>query len=928
MRNMNWNCEIDRRYGRRRGGGQRVQARGVGGGEGVQTNKAGVAVPPGPADSSAENPEKGMKRGNVFNLLLNMMPTAQQPAPTSQPDHWAFLDQVDAPQWVDLAKEAALMGTLGSDDPWFYRSHAHHETSLARVGTTALAVQSTSLREKVRPPTIKKRNSAAVTKPKSSVKACLGSMKRISIVGLKEDRLSNRPRLGTSPRAPGKRALKGGIPRGRVAIPGSDSRSAVYEPAGTPRKRLLQAKLADPSVNSLRPSRSNRANRSSDFSTGRNDRSSQGSDPSVSRTDRLTSGSDPSLSDQSLCNYDSPIPALSTPAEDYRHACVLSSSDMTFCSSTEPSSTEPSPTPSASFAEGRIRLRASAQLSKPKGKIVARNLNAQSFSRQARSTIKDHESSASAKGVAGLEIIKVQEPSRDADSRVELYMEESKTSNVSDRDMPNGDAQQIGKSPAEITQQSTPTSTPSSTPRLKRKSLGSRVKQDGSGPPSSKKNGFSNSVLTQELVLPDKLYGSQATHPILEKLRRSWGSALRVKQRREAEANCASSTGDNLPHNSSALSVGEESSVPSGARSESSVNFEATVIPASLSVDSERGKSAVQIGSDPRAQHTVDPAVNFERLETQSQGEKISPRPESSTVQVTKTSRAAPGKLNKSKSLGSAASRERASSTPAKSALAQLQKSKTDVLPKSKKPVTSKELLTRTSLPKKGNKENLSLELSDKSMTASLDTDRKKRVPNPLLRTSTPTSTTRPQASGNSTASSQVSFSRTNPSARTSPATTGAKTAGSCRSRSLPSSAVRETETSRKSSEAQDRKVSSSAVLRGSASSVPTITKQKSEKFTQVQVPFKDKDSTTAAVPLRAGKSSSVSSAPDEPSGYTTENERKNRLSVQYEPRIHPAKFIREWESKSGKRYYDLQPGERQKVNQEITAAKEMAVSN
>ncbi|KAL3681205.1 hypothetical protein R1sor_024161 [Riccia sorocarpa] len=863
-----------------------------------------------------------MKRGNVINVLMNMMPSPQQSPTPSVSDHWAFLDQVDAPQWVDLAKEAALMGTLGRDDPWFYRSHAHHETSLARVGTTALAVQSTSLREKVRPPTIKKKNSAAVTKSKTSVKAYLGQMKRISIAGLREDRLSSRPRLGASPRAPSRRVqVKSGIPRGRVAVPGSDAGSPVYEPAATPGKRLLPAKLADPSVNGLRPPRSTRTNRGSDLSTG-------GNDPSATGTDRLASGSDhdPALSDQSLCVYDSPKPALSTPAEDYRHACVMSSSDMT-CSSTEPSSTEPSPTLPASLA-GVLRSRASALPSRTKGR-VARNLNAQSFSRQVReSTIKEDESSGSAESAVGLEVkVKEQEPSRPADPMVESEMEASKSFNVLDRDLPTGESQQIGESTAEITQESTPVSTPSSTPRLKRKSLGSalRLKQDRSGSPSSKKN-----VLTQEVVLPDKLYGSQATHPILEKLRRSWGSALRVKQRREAEASCASSTCDNVPQNSALVSVQEErSAAASEAPSEASVNFEPTVIPAAAPVELESITSVVEVDSGPAVTFTVDAAVNSVKLETECQGEKSSPPPESSTVQVAKPSRVASAKLSKSKSLGSAESRDRAASVPAKSALTQLQKSKPDVLPKSKKPVSNKELLIR-SLPKKSDKENLSLELSEKSMTASLDTDRKRRVPNPLLRTSTPTSSSRPQASGNSTASQQVNLTRRSPSARTPSAASGGKPVAGSRSRSLPSSAGRETETSRKSSEALDRKVSNTAVLRGSTSSVPTFTKQKSDKFIQVQtkeVPCKEKDSTTAAIPPRTGKCSSVSSAPDEASGYSTENERKNRLSVQYEPRIHPAKLIREWESKSGKRYYDLQPGERQKANQEITASKEMQVS-
>ncbi|KAG6544305.1 hypothetical protein Mapa_014308 [Marchantia paleacea] len=903
--------------------------------------------------SGLVDPKEGMKRANVINLLLNMMPTPQQPAP-SPPDHWSFLDQVDAPQWVDLAKEAALMGTLG-DDPWFYRSHAHHETSLARVGTTALAIQSTSLREKVRPPTTKKK-STGVTKSKPSVKACLGGMKRISIAGLKEDRLSNRPRLGASqawPRTPGKRIhVKGTAPRGRVAVPGSDARLAVYEPATTPRKKMLQGKLADPSVNGLRPppafARTGRASRgSSDPSVGGNGRSSQGSDPSVSGTDRVSGGSDPtvsdpSLSDQSLSIYDSPKPTLESLNGNYRNASVMSSSDMT-CSSTEPS-----PTPSNSSAEGGAPLRGASLPFGTKSQL-SRNLNSESFCTgvqpQESATKECDATCASANGGA---VLDVKEPLQDLTERLELEVKRPKSVKVVDRDLPNGDAQQNGKSFPDLTQQSsTPTSTPSSTPRLKRKSLGPplRVKHDGSGPPSSKKNGYSNSVLNQEVVLSDKLYGSQATHPILEKLRRSWGSALRVKQRKEAEANGGShksERSDSTCQNSSAFSGDLESTGASGARSDS-VTFEeeATVIEASPVDDSGSRNLAVQSDDNTKEQSRVEIIVDSAREETQCSGgqvlvDEISPRSEaSSTVQVTKTSKAsavAPstgGKLSKSKSLGCMETRDRASSTPAKSGLAQQQKSKSDALSKTKKPSVNKDTLGRTSLPKKGNKENLSLELSDKSLTTSLDTDRKKKVPNPLLRTSTPTST-RPQASGNSTVSQPLNFTRTSPQARTTSAAHGNKTGVGSRSRSLPSS-VRDTETtSGKNSEALDRKVSNLAVLRGSTSSVPTITKQKSDKYAQApgkEVPSKEKDCNTAAVLPRAGKSSSVSSAPDEPSGYSTENDRKSRLVPKYEPRLHPVKVIREWESKSGKRYYDLQPGERQKVNQEITASKEMAVS-
>jgi hypothetical protein len=38
-----------------------------------------------------EDREKAMKRSNVFNMLLQMMPSANHSVEPSSPDHWAFL---------------------------------------------------------------------------------------------------------------------------------------------------------------------------------------------------------------------------------------------------------------------------------------------------------------------------------------------------------------------------------------------------------------------------------------------------------------------------------------------------------------------------------------------------------------------------------------------------------------------------------------------------------------------------------------------------------------------------------------------------------------------------------------------------------------------------------------------------------------------
>ncbi|GLU23451.1 hypothetical protein SLE2022_394520 [Rubroshorea leprosula] len=43
-------------------------------------------------------------------------------------DHWAFLGEIEAPIWVDLAAEAKLNGN-GIDDEWFHKRHPFHQCS-------------------------------------------------------------------------------------------------------------------------------------------------------------------------------------------------------------------------------------------------------------------------------------------------------------------------------------------------------------------------------------------------------------------------------------------------------------------------------------------------------------------------------------------------------------------------------------------------------------------------------------------------------------------------------------------------------------------------------------------------------------------------------------------------------------------------------
>ncbi|XP_044492708.1 micronuclear linker histone polyprotein-like isoform X1 [Mangifera indica] len=44
-------------------------------------------------------------------------------------DHWAFLDEIEAPMWVDLTLEEAKSDSQDCDDEWFYTSHLFHQFS-------------------------------------------------------------------------------------------------------------------------------------------------------------------------------------------------------------------------------------------------------------------------------------------------------------------------------------------------------------------------------------------------------------------------------------------------------------------------------------------------------------------------------------------------------------------------------------------------------------------------------------------------------------------------------------------------------------------------------------------------------------------------------------------------------------------------------
>ncbi|XVF70408.1 hypothetical protein PTKIN_Ptkin11bG0159200 [Pterospermum kingtungense] len=50
----------------------------------------------------------------------------------NQKDHWAFLEEIDAPMWVDLTIEAKLNATA-IDEKWFQTSHLFHECSSSQL---------------------------------------------------------------------------------------------------------------------------------------------------------------------------------------------------------------------------------------------------------------------------------------------------------------------------------------------------------------------------------------------------------------------------------------------------------------------------------------------------------------------------------------------------------------------------------------------------------------------------------------------------------------------------------------------------------------------------------------------------------------------------------------------------------------------------
>ncbi|XP_031115229.1 uncharacterized protein LOC116019223 [Ipomoea triloba] len=74
---------------------------------------------PNPRIPSAKGNGRKAKSDGIELLVKN----GSEPA-----DHWEFLDEIDAPMWVDLSVESKSMYT-DKDDEWFHMSHLFHQSS-------------------------------------------------------------------------------------------------------------------------------------------------------------------------------------------------------------------------------------------------------------------------------------------------------------------------------------------------------------------------------------------------------------------------------------------------------------------------------------------------------------------------------------------------------------------------------------------------------------------------------------------------------------------------------------------------------------------------------------------------------------------------------------------------------------------------------
>eukprot|EP00850_Spirogloea_muscicola_P002160 SM000008S22249 [mRNA] locus=s8:644688:647895:- [translate_table: standard] len=71
-----------------------------------------------------------------------------------------------------------------------------------------------------------------------------------------------------------------------------------------------------------------------------------------------------------------------------------------------------------------------------------------------------------------------------------------------------------------------------------------------------------------------------------------------------------------------------------------------------------------------------------------------------------------------------------------------------------------------------------------------------------------------------------------------------------------------------------------------------------------------------------AGKQASGRASDNDLAAILAEHNRKFRSAPQYEPRLHSTKDVREWEEMSGRKFYTLDPAEREQANREIAIMK------
>ncbi|GAB4849556.1 hypothetical protein Ancab_004350 [Ancistrocladus abbreviatus] len=78
-----------------------------------------------------QSKSRKMVRQNVINGVEAAISTAKSTT-SSQLDHWAFLEDIEAPMWADLIEESKAVKE-NHDDKWFHTSHLFHQCSATQL---------------------------------------------------------------------------------------------------------------------------------------------------------------------------------------------------------------------------------------------------------------------------------------------------------------------------------------------------------------------------------------------------------------------------------------------------------------------------------------------------------------------------------------------------------------------------------------------------------------------------------------------------------------------------------------------------------------------------------------------------------------------------------------------------------------------------